>query len=124
MLDFIRIACAVPAVQVGDIEKNVNDICRYIAEADGKHADVIAFPELAVTGYTCADLFFQDEMLRAEVAGLQRIIDCSAEHPAITVAVGVTATILGQMYNCGAVVCNGKLRGLVPKTFIPNYNEF
>ena len=124
MLDFVRIACAVPPVQVGDIEKNVNDICRYIAQADEKKVDVVAFPELTVTGYTCADLFFQDKMLRAEAAGLQKVIDCSAQHPAITVAVGVSATILGQMYNCGAVISGGRLRGLVPKTFIPNYNEF
>ena len=124
MLDFIRIACAVPPVQVGNIEKNVADICCYIAEADEKGVDVLTLPELAVTGYSCADLFFQEEMLRGEVMGLQKIIDCSAGHPAVTVAVGVSATILGQMYNCCAIVSGGRLHGLVPKTFIPNYNEF
>lgn len=124
MLDFIRLACAVPAVQVGDIEKNVNDICAFLARADEQGVDVLVFPELAVTGYTCADLFFQEEMLRAESRGLQKIIDCSARHPAVTVAVGVSATILGQMYNCCALLSGGRLHGLVPKTFIPNYNEF
>ena len=58
MLDFIRIACAVPPVRVGDVTKNVADICARIAEADEKGSDLVVFPEMALTGYTCADLFF------------------------------------------------------------------
>lgn len=124
MLDFIRIACAVPPVQVGDVTKNTTDICSYIAKADAAQADVLVLPELAVTGYTCADLFFQWNMERAAMHGLQQIIDCCADHPKLTVAVGIGLTICGQMYNCCAVISGGVLRGIVPKTFIPNYNEF
>ncbi len=124
MLDFIRIACAVPPVQVGDVTKNTADICRYIAKADEAEADVLVLPELAVTGYTCADLFFQWHMERAAMNGLQQIIDCCANHPKLTVAVGIGLTICGQMYNCCAMISGGVLRGIVPKTFIPNYNEF
>ena len=62
MLDFIRIACAVPAVRVGDTAKNAEDICAYIEKADGERADIVLFPELALTGYTCQDLFFQDTL--------------------------------------------------------------
>lgn len=124
MLDFIRIACAVPPVQVGDVTKNTDDICRYIKAADEAEADVLVLPELALTGYTCADLFFQWHMERSAMAGLQRIIDFCGEHPRLTVAVGIGLTICGQMYNCCAIVSGGVLRGIVPKTFIPNYNEF
>ena len=118
MLDFMRIACAVPAVQVGNIEKNVQDICRFIAEADEKKVDLIVFPELSITGYSCGDLFFQDTMLRRERKGLERIVKCSGEHPEITVVVGTTATQRGQLYNCAAVICGGKITGVVPKTYL------
>ena len=62
MLDYIRIACAVPPVKVGDTVKNAEDICRYIEKADEAGADLVVFPELALTGYTCQDLFFQDTL--------------------------------------------------------------
>ena len=73
MLDYIRIACAVPAVKVGDVKKNTADICDRIREADEKKCDLVLFPELALTGYTCADLFFQEALLQASLAGLQEI---------------------------------------------------
>ena len=118
MLDFIRVACAVPAVQVGDIWKNVTNICRYIAEADGNQVDVLVFPELSITGYSCGDLFFQTQMLRTERAGLRKIIDCTADHPAVTVVVGCTAAIGNKLTDCGAVIVGGELKGLVPKTYV------
>ena len=73
MLDFIRIACAVNPVRVGDVSTNVMDICKQIDEADEKGADLVVFPELAITGYTCADLFFQDTLLEACRTGLAEI---------------------------------------------------
>ena len=124
MLDFIRLACAVPAVRVGDVKKNVQDICTKIAEADKANSDVVVFPELALTGYTCADLFFQETLQQACVWGLQKIMDFSVDYPDVTAVVGVPVVIGGQMYNCGAVISGGKLHGLVPKTYLPNYNEF
>ena len=124
MLDFIRVACAVPAVRVGDVKKNVQDICTKIAEADKANSDVVVFPELALTGYTCADLFFQETLQQACVWGLQKIMDFSVNYPEVTAVVGVPVVIGGQMYNCGAVISGGKLHGLVPKTYLPNYNEF
>ena len=124
MLDFIRIACAVPSVKVGDVKKNVEDVCDYIAKADAEKADLVVFPEMALTGYTCADLFFQETLLRSCGEGLKRIVDCSFAYPDVTAVVGLPAVIAGQMYNCGAVVSNGRVYGLVPKTYLPNYNEF
>ena len=124
MLDYIRIACAVPPVQVGDVSRNAEDICRYIAKADEAKADVLVLPELAMTGYTCADLFFQWPMEKASQRGLQQVVNCSAQHPDVVIALGIGTTVCGQMYNCCAMISGGRLRGLVPKTFIPNYNEF
>ncbi|MBQ8621290.1 MAG: NAD(+) synthase [Oscillospiraceae bacterium] len=124
MLDYIRIACAVPPVRVGDVTKNVEDICARIKEADTQNVDLVVFPELALTGYTCADLFFQDTLLEACRQGLARIVECSVDHPDVTVVVGLPALVRGQMYNCGAVLSAGKVHGLVPKTYLPNYNEF
>ena len=124
MLDYIRIACAVPQVAVGDVEKNTQDICAKIAEADEQNVDLVVFPELAVTGYSCADLFFQKTLLTAARKALREIVKCSAQYASVTVAVGLPMTIDGSLYNCAAVVSGGKLLGLVPKTFIPNHSEF
>ena len=124
MLDFIRVATAVPPVVVGDAAKNTQDICDYIAKADQAGCDVVVFPELALTGYTCADLFFQNTLLTESMKGLQTIMACSVRHPRVTAVVGTPAVVEGQMYNCGAVISGGVLRGLVTKTHLPNYGEF
>ncbi len=124
MLDYIRIACAVPKVTVGDVVKNTQDICAMITRAAEEKVDLVVFPELALTGYTCADLFFEDALLSAAVKGLQQVADHTHAYPGVTAFVGVPVRIAGQMYNCGACVSGGKVRGLAPKTFLPNYKEF
>ncbi len=124
MLDYIRVASAVPPVVVGDAVKNAEDICVFIRTADAEGCDLVVFPELALTGYTCADLFFQHTLLRESVKGLQTIMSCSAAYPAVTAVVGTPAVIEGQMYNCAAVISAGELRALVTKTHLPNYGEF
>ena len=124
MLDFIRIACAVPPVKLADPARNAEDICKYIAMADRNNADVLVFPEMSLTGYTCADLFFQESLQMASLEGLRKILTCSREHPEITIAVGLPVVINGQMYNCAAILSGGVLHGLIPKTYLPNYNEF
>ena len=124
MLDFIRVATAVPPVTLGDVVKNTQDICRYIVSADEANCDLVVFPELALTGYTCADLFFQSTLMSQSMKGLRDIMACSAMHPSITAVVGTPAVIEGQMYNCAAVISGGALLGLVTKTHLPNYGEF
>jgi len=124
MLDYARIACAVPSVCVGNVPKNTEDICALMRQADEKGCDLVVFPEMALTGYTCADLFFQEILLRSVIQGLDTVLRCSAQLPALTAMIGLPVVIEGQMYNCGAVVCGGVLKGLVPKTYLPNYNEF
>ena len=124
MLDYIRIGCAVPAVQVADTVTNTQNICDYISRADEKGCDIVVFPELAVTGYTCADLFFQENLLKATALGLKAIAQHTGIHPAVTAVVGAPMVIGGQMYNCGVVLSGGMIRGVVPKTYLPNYKEF
>ena len=118
MLDFIRIACAVPPVKVGDVKKNVQDICTYIEKADAKNVDVILFPELAMTGYTCGDLFFQDSLLDGVKVGLKQILAVSAAHPGLTAVVGLPVRLNTKLLNCAAVIRDGGICGLVPKSYL------
>ncbi len=124
MLDYIRIGCAVPPVKVGDVKKNAQDICQRIAQADEQGCDLVVFPELALTGYSCGDLVFQKSLQTAVKAGVAQIAGCSAGYPALTAVVGLPAMIDGQLYNCAAVFRGGRLQALVPKTFLPSYSEF
>ena len=124
MLDFMRLGCAVPEVKVGDVPANTRHICTYMEKADKAGCDLVLFPELSLTGYTIGDLIFQEALQKASLDGLSQIVKASAAHPALTAVVGLSLCITGQAYNCGAVVGRGKLWGIVPKTFLPNYGEF
>ena len=124
MLEFIRIACAVPSVRVGDVEQNARDICAWIEKADAAGADLVVFPELALTGYTCADLFFQDTLLETAKKGLAAVAACTARFPGLTAVVGLPLRVGTRLYNCAAVAAKGEVAGIVPKIHIPNQNEF
>ena len=124
MLDFVRVACAVPAVRVGDTKKNASDICDFLKRADDQNVDLLVFPEMALTGYTCQDLFFQETLHDGVKRGLREILDASAACPAVTAVVGLPLRIGARMFNCAAVISGGEVRGVVPKTSIPNYSEF
>ena len=118
MLDFIRIACAVPAVKVGDVVKNTQDICAYMDKANAAGADIVLFPELALTGYSCGDLFFQDSLLCAIKESLRQIADHSAETTGLTAVVGLPVRLGHKLYNCAAVIAGGQVHGIVPKTHL------
>ena len=123
MHDFIRIVCAVPPVSVGNVQKNAQDMIRYMELADGKGADIVLFPELALTGYSCADLFFQDALLSAAEKGLQQILDHASKYPKLTAVVGLPVRAGHQLLNCAAVISGGELKGLVSKSFLPDHGE-
>ena len=123
MLDFIRVAAAVPDVAVGNAAENTDRIIEKAAEAENKSPQLTVFPELALTGYTCADLFFQQTLLRSAREGLKKIVSCSEAFSSV-IAVGLPLEIHGALYNCAAVIYRGRLYGIVPKTYIPTYNEF
>jgi len=118
MLDFIRVACAVPAVKPGDVRKNAEDICNYIVKADAQNVDLLVFPELALTGYTCGDLFLQDTLWNAAKEELRRIIAVTAEHPKMTVVLGMPVLLNAKLLNCAVVLSGGGIRGIVPKTYL------
>ena len=121
---FVKVAAVTPEVRVADVSFNV-EACvaaaRQAAEKDG--AAVIVLPELALTGYTCEDLFWQESLVRAAEAGLAEFVARTADLPAL-ILVGVPVRAGGKLYNCAAAVSRGEVLGLVPKTHIPTYNEF
>ena len=121
MFDFIRLACAVPDVEVGNTEFNTQEIIKYIDI--NKDADIIVFPELSVTGYTCADLFFQKTLIDGAKCGLRRIAETTCDTDS-AVAVGAPLVIGGRLYNCAVMMSHGRVDGIVVKTFIPTYNEY
>lgn len=123
MFDFIRIAVAVPNVSVANVTANVDEIVKKAKEADENAADIVLFPELSVTGYTCGDLFFNKTLLEETTNGLKRLIRDSKKLKTVMV-VGLPIEIKGRLYNASAVIYGGKVYGIVPKTFIPTYNEF
>lgn len=123
MLDFVRVSCAVPKVSVANTEENAKNIIEKLNEAVEEKANFIVFPELCVTGYTCGDLFFQDRLIDGAKEAVLKIAFHTKKKDAIVI-IGAPLKISGELYNCGVVINNGKIIGIVPKTFIPNHNEF
>ena len=121
---FVKVAAVTPEVRVADVAFNV-DAC--VAEAsracteDG--AAVVVLPELAITGYTCEDLFWQDALLDAAERGLAEFASRTEDLDALLL-VGVPVRVNAKLYNCCAVVASGTILGVVPKRHIPTYNEF
>ena len=123
MNDFVRVASAVINTTVADTKKNVEEHIKMMEMADREKVDITVFPELSVTGYTCQDLFFQQELLENAEDGV-RIITETSKKLYGTFIVGCPVEYKGQLYNCGVVITRGDIVGIVPKTFLPNYNEF
>lgn len=121
--DFFRVAAGVLPVSVGDPQANANSIISLAKELADKGAKVILFPELSVTAYTCGDLFHNRTLLNAAYDGLRSI---AAETVAIDamIVVGTPFVVNNQAYNCAAVIHGGKIRAIVPKTYLPEYDEF
>ena len=120
MLDYIRLACISPAVHVANCHKNADDICQWIKKADEDGCDVVLFPELSLTGYTCGDLFFQKTLQEAAGRGIMQIANCTQQITGLTVAVGAPVRLAGRLYNCAVIISAGQVKGIVPKTCLPN----
>jgi len=120
---FITVASAVPSVKVADTEFNVRQIEDFIAQAEGKGAEIIVFPELSITGYSCQDLFAQRTLIeQAEVAVMQ-LLDFTHKLDIIAI-VGAPVYIGQSLFNCAIIIQHGSILGVVPKTYLPNYGEF
>ena len=120
---FIKVAAATPEIILADCDNNANKIIELINQADLLGIDVIVFPELCVTGYTCGDLFLQQALLSSAIQALDKIIKATTNIEMI-ICVGLPVSYNDKLYNCAAVILKGKLLGLVPKKHLPNYTEF
>lgn len=120
---FLRVASATPHIKVADCTGNAQKIIAMVKEAAENGASLIVFPELCITGYTCSDLFLQRALLISAEKNLKYIIDETAPLDAV-ILVGLPVRANSGLYNCAAVICHGRLLGLVPKKYIPNYSEF
>lgn len=120
---FIKIAAVSPAVTVGNVEKNCNEIINMLEKAKNQRVQIAVFPELSLCGYTCGDLFHQKTLIDACYSGIMKICEYSKAFNGY-IAVGSPIKYNGKLYNCAVMINNGKVLGIVPKTYIPNYNEY
>ena len=120
---FVKVAAAVPAVKVADVMYNVQEIERLIAMADAEHVEVVVFPELSLTGYSCQDLYRERLLLDKAEEGLLSLIDFTRKLDVIAV-VGMPIEAGSLLLNCAVVIQQGCILAVVPKTYLPNYGEF
>ncbi len=120
---FVRAAVAVPPVRVADPDFNVGQTIALMRQAVERRAAIVLFPELGISAYSCEDLFQQRALLEGCEAALSQLVCASTELPVLA-AVGMPLVIDDQLYNCAVLVGGGRIHGVVPKTYLPNYREF
>ena len=120
---YIKVAAAIPSVRVGDCNYNVSEIEKMIISAEGTGVEIIVFPELSITGYTCQDLFRQEQLIDAAEMSIMKLLDFSRQLDIISI-VGAPVIVGGLLLNCAIVIQCGEVLGIIPKTFLPNYSEF
>lgn len=122
-MNFIKVGSACPKTKVADILYNVENICSCIDESYKKNVKFLVFPELCITSYTCADLFLTSTLLNKAMDGLKSICHNSIGKDML-ISVGAPLLYNNILYNCAYIIFDGKLLGIVPKSYIPNYSEF
>lgn len=120
---FIKVASAVPSVKVADCKYNVEQIEQQIILAEGQGAEIIVFPELSLTGYTCQDLFRQNLLLETTESAMLMLLDFTRQLNIISI-VGLPIAVGDLLLNCAAIIQKGQILGIVAKEYLPNYNEF
>lgn len=120
---YIKVASAIPSLKVGDVSHNLQQTQIAIAQAEGKGVEIIVFPELSLTGYTCQDLFRQQLLIDSAEQAVVMLLDFTRQLDIISI-VGVPVIAGNLLLNCAAVIQKGELLALIPKTFLPNYSEF
>lgn len=121
---FLRVAAAVPLLRVADCSYNVEHLLALMRQAEKEGVHLVVFPELALTGYTCADLFHQPVLQRGAVEGLLRLASASADIFSGLAVVGLPLAVDDLVFNCAAVLQRGRVLGIVPKSYLPTYKEF
>ena len=120
---FVKVASAIPSVKVADCQYNVEQIESLVIQAEGKGIEIICLPELSLTAYSCGDLFGQQLLLDEAEMALIHLMNVTRSLNIISI-IGLPVPYRGALLNCAAVVQRGKILGLVPKTYLPNYKEF
>lgn len=120
---FIKVASAIPELRVADCAFNASKIKELIEKADAEGVEIVCFPELSITSYSCADLFFQKQLLDNAERALEKLLKDTEELEIINI-VGMPVRTANQLYNCAVVFCKGKIIQVVPKINLPNNNEF
>jgi NAD+ synthase (glutamine-hydrolysing) len=121
---FVRIAAASPSLRVADCSYNTQRILDMMARAEREDVAILVFPELCLTGYTCADLFHQPQLQHAARAALEEVTEQGGAVFSGVAVVGLPLVLRGQLFNCAAVLHRGTILGIVPKSFLPTYKEF
>ena len=120
---FLKVACATPQIKVADCTYNVNEMINIAKEASDEHVKVLVFPELCITSYSCADMFFSNVLLDSSYKALVRYIEQTKEFDMLSI-IGLPMFCENKIYNCAAVVKSGELLGVVAKSNLPTYGEF
>lgn len=120
---FVKVAAAIPSVKVADCHYNTQQIIRQLDEAEKAGVEIVIFPELSITAYTCADLFAQQLLLEESIKALQQLVNASRDKEVICM-VGLPLEVNASLFNCAVVLRHGKIQGVVPKIYLPNYKEF
>ncbi len=119
----VRVAAVTPRQYLADVERNTAEIIRLAEEAARKEASIVVFPELCITGYSCADLFGQQRLLEAAEKAVKDIAGAGLPS-GMLVAVGAPVRCAGRLFNCAVLIKGGKILGIVPKSYLPNHAEF
>ncbi len=120
---FVKCAAASPKIKIANTDYNSREILKLVYKASDEDAQVVVFPELCITGYTCGDLFFQEHLINNSHKALKRIMEETKELD-ILIFLGLPISIMNNLYNCAVAIQHGQVRGVVPKIYIANYNEF
>lgn len=120
----MRVAAGSPALRLADTQYNTQEIKTLMAQAHSQGAQVLVLPEMCVTGYTCGDLFHSCTLLAGAKKAVEELVDYSKDLKGLLSFVGAPYLCHGKLYNCAFAICEGKIKGIVPKTYLPNYNEF
>lgn len=120
---FLKVAVSTPELRVADCTFNIGQMIKKAKKMAKKGVKLLVFPELSITGYTCNDLFLQDTLLSGAYEALVKYVEATKKLPMVSV-LGLPLEVNGRLYNVAAVVNEGVIKGIVPKSTIPNYGEF
>lgn len=120
---YVRVAASVPELKVASVEFNTKEVIKEIKALNKEGVQIVTFPELCLTGYTCADLFSQDILITKSKEAIKNVMEETKTLDIISI-IGSPIVCDNQLFNCAVVINKGEILGIVPKTYIPNYGEF